>query len=53
MNENAVPNELLLKKYTELKDYLRSLESVAVAFSSGVATNREKSAKVIVVTKSL
>ena len=36
MNENAVPNELLLNKYTELKDYLRSLESVAVAFSSGV-----------------
>ena len=36
MNENAVPNELLLNKYTELKDYLRSLGSVAVAFSSGV-----------------
>ena len=36
MNENAVPNELLLNRYTELKDYLRSLESVAVAFSSGV-----------------
>ncbi len=28
--------ESLWKKYEELKDYLRSLESVAVAFSSGV-----------------
>ena len=33
---NEKPNELLLKKYEELKGYLRSLESVAVAFSSGV-----------------
>ena len=30
------PNELLLKKYENLKDYLRSFGSVAIAFSSGV-----------------
>lgn len=30
------PNDLLLKKYEELKKYLQSLGSVAVAFSSGV-----------------
>ena len=36
MNANQRPNELLLKKYEELKEFLRSLESVAVAFSSGV-----------------
>lgn len=30
------PDGNLLKKYEELKDYLRDLESVAVAFSSGV-----------------
>ena len=36
MNENERPNDLLLKKYEELKDYLRSMESVAVSFSSGV-----------------
>ena len=30
------PNDLLMEKYEELKGYLRSLESVAVAFSSGV-----------------
>ena len=30
------PNELLLKKYEGLKDYLRSFGSVAIAFSSGV-----------------
>lgn len=30
------PNELLLKKYEDLKDYLRSFGSVAIAFSSGV-----------------
>lgn len=30
------PNEMLLNKYEKLKGYLRSLESVAVAFSSGV-----------------
>ncbi len=33
---NEKPNDLLLKKYEELKDYLRSMESVAVSFSSGV-----------------
>ena len=33
---NDKPNELLLKKYDKLKGYLRSLGSVAVAFSSGV-----------------
>ena len=33
---NEKPNDLLLKKYEELKDYLKSLESVAVSFSSGV-----------------
>ena len=36
MSANEKPNELLLKKYEELKAYLRSLGSVAVAFSSGV-----------------
>ena len=36
MNEREKPNDLLLKKYEELKDYLRSMESVAVSFSSGV-----------------
>jgi len=36
MSSNEKPNELLLKKYEELKTYLRSLGSVAVAFSSGV-----------------
>lgn len=36
MSANEKPNELLLKKYEELKVYLRSLGSVAVAFSSGV-----------------
>ena len=30
------PNELLLAKYEQLKEYLNSLDSVAVAFSSGV-----------------
>ena len=33
---NEKPNDLLLKKYEELKNYLRSMESVAVSFSSGV-----------------
>ncbi len=32
----AKPSEELLEKYEQLKDYLQSLESVAVAFSSGV-----------------
>ena len=36
MSANEKPNELLLNKYEELKAYLRSLGSVAVAFSSGV-----------------
>ncbi|MCR4807187.1 MAG: ATP-dependent sacrificial sulfur transferase LarE [Lachnospiraceae bacterium] len=36
MNINDKPNEHLLEKYEKLKDYLRSLESVAVAYSSGV-----------------
>ena len=36
MNTIERPNDALLAKYEELKDYLRSLESVAVAFSSGV-----------------
>jgi uncharacterized protein len=36
MNAVDKPNELFLQKYEELKDYLRSLESVAVAYSSGV-----------------
>ena len=36
MNEREKPNDLLLKKYEKLKDYLRSMESVAVSFSSGV-----------------
>lgn len=36
MESVGTANESLLAKYEELKDYLRSLESVAVAFSSGV-----------------
>ena len=36
MSEIGIPNTLLLGKYEELKNYLKSLESVAVAFSSGV-----------------
>lgn len=32
----ASPSKTLLEKYEHLKDYLKSLESVAVAFSSGV-----------------
>ncbi len=36
MNEIEKPNELLLQKYEELKDRLRSYGSVAVAYSSGV-----------------
>ena len=36
MNTNEMPDELLLNKYEELKEYLCSMGSVAVAFSSGV-----------------
>ena len=36
MNISDRPNDLLLEKYEELKEYLRSLESVAVAYSGGV-----------------
>lgn len=36
MSEIGIPNALLLEKYEELKNYLKSLGSVAVAFSSGV-----------------
>lgn len=36
MSTMQKPNEMLLNKYEKLKGYLRSLESVAVAFSSGV-----------------
>ena len=36
MNEIEKPNQLLLQKYEELKDRLRSYGSVAVAYSSGV-----------------
>lgn len=36
MSTKEKPNEMLLDKYEKLKGYLRSLESVAVAFSSGV-----------------
>lgn len=36
MSANEMPDVLLLEKYEALKSYLRSLGSVAVAFSSGV-----------------
>ena len=37
MNDSIkTPNRMLLDKYEDLKEYIRSLESVAVAFSSGV-----------------
>lgn len=36
MSVNEKPDELLLQKYEELKKYLSSLGSAAVAFSSGV-----------------
>ena len=36
MNNIEKPNELLMQKYEELKEYLKALGSVAVAFSSGV-----------------
>lgn len=55
----ATPNRLLLEKYEELKKYLCSLESVAIAFSSGVdstfllyAAKEALGANVIAVTAS-
>ena len=36
MISNETPNKLLLDKYEQLKEYLKSLESIAVSFSSGV-----------------
>jgi len=36
MSVSEKPNDMLVGKYEELKSYLHSLESVAVAFSSGV-----------------
>ncbi len=36
MNNTDRPDDRLLTKYEELKEYLRSLESVVIAFSSGV-----------------
>ena len=36
MDNNTEPSKELLEKYEQLENYLRSLESVAVAFSSGV-----------------
>lgn len=36
MNGKVTPGEDLINKYNDLKEYLRSLESAAVAFSSGV-----------------
>ncbi len=36
MNSIEKPNNLLLEKYEQLVEYLKSLESVTVAFSSGV-----------------
>ena len=36
MGLNETPNKLLLDKYNQLLEYLKSMESVAVAFSGGV-----------------
>ena len=36
MGNIAGPSKELLEKYEQLEDYLKSLESVVVAFSSGV-----------------
>ncbi len=36
MVKNEKPNDLLTEKYEELKEYLLSLGSVAIAFSGGV-----------------
>ena len=59
MSTMQKPNEMLLNKYEKLKGYLHSLESVAVAFSSGVdstfllyATKEALGDKVMAVTAS-
>ena len=59
MENMASPSKTLLEKYEHLKDYLKSLESVAVAFSSGVdstfllfAAKEALNDKVIAVTAS-
>ena len=36
MGLNETPNKLLLDKYDQVLEYLKSMESVAVAFSGGV-----------------
>ena len=49
MSVSEKPNDMLVGKYEELKSYLHSLESVAVAFSSGVdSTFLLYAAKVVV-----